>query len=768
MTIVEISGRNGSFGNIIKINPEYGYVINGTIEDIQVSESMANMPIEIPNFTQVFNGPNDNNNGQMTKQKLKKISKRKDPEILKKRFIREETLKRKRAGVRSIEFKISRVGEDDRVHGLSFTLFRNGSIRMSGKYADGIVKDAQAFLGKYYDIPASPLSYNNITASFSMNVKPDVHAIVRAAPKPVISDKNIIQKTGDLKKTSERLTPRVVKGVALVPLRTGTIRVTVTGRCQLEGVRNPTELAASYAEAKRFLTRVLSSGFEELPANKPVISKAGKYAAGEKAPNVLRRGTTCPPDRCPTPYSFSGACAQSGMYIKPNPQGQPCCYKLPKSIKYSKNKVKNAYKKADVKVPNSVKNIFNITNKNKALSNTTHSTNKNFVKVFNDPTINDAYVNNMDRLLNAWKAKRTRNGRWVIRTRPGSKAKFEDPLPVNALVAKARGRENWHTPNVSQMKIDTRQCTRYTKVSLVDIAKRLGIIEVKPNMKKEVICHLIRKATRGTNSDKTKLGSAGGLMSVNVSDSGKRGNVSRAITGTGLAIRIGARDAVTFPREKLVNFAGQLGSNSVNGLSRTALIGLIAELANAKRIKLKNTLNERKLEANRKNAARAENEAKRLKNDANENLARTEKEYMSRMTNLGLVDKKGRGQMNSIMPAGMYLDLAANKQLRDDMRQDLINMARVTMKREKLKPIDFERTPSGGQKGVIKKFMKAFEIEIETKYRPVYYRSLLKNANANSMNKVTKFANTVPNGKKAKPTLKQIKKYIDTIVKRKA
>ena len=770
LKILEIIGRDGSFKDIIKLSPEYKYTLSTSIEDIQASENDANKPIVIPNFRPEFEGPDENNNRRMTARKLKKIGKRKDPEVLKARFIKAETAKRKRKGVRSVEFKMTYESDDGLLYGVSFTVYRNGSLRMSGKYIEdeNVHRVVQDFLFAKYDVPKNTMTFNNLTASFAMNAKPDLRRLVAAAPKPNVSNKNIIQKTGKLKKTVERETPRMVRGIANIPLGSGILRVGASGRCQLVRIAGPSNINSTFREAKAFLSGVVRGPFRAMPNQTNPLTKAEKYASGEKAPNVLRRGTTCPKSKRPVPYSFQGKCPSAGMYVKPNPQGQPCCYKIPKSAVYSKSKIAQAYKKAGVKIPENVKNMFGLEDTvNNALSNTTHSSNKNFINVFNDPTINQTYINNMDRLLNAKKSKRVnKNGMWTLRTKPGAKAKFEDPMTVASLITKARGRTNWHIPNVSQMKIGTRQCTRYTKVALMDIAKRLNIIEAKPSMKKDVLCHLIRKATHGTRVNKTTTGSSGGLMAVVVKDTGARGDKNRAITGNGLRLRIGARDAITFPVGKLREFAGQLGAGAGrNALSRDALVGLIADLTDAKRRNIKRTAANRKRNANDQAAVRAVDNARRAEEIANRAMANAEREYTSRLRNLNLVDRRGRGQMNAVMTPVMYLNLAENRNRRDAMRQNVITMAKNAMKRDRLRPIDFEKTAGGQQKGVIKGFMKAFETEVEAKYRPIYYE-MLAGGNSTVQNKVKTFANTIPDGKKSKPSLKQIRIFAERLKKK--
>ena len=255
-------------------------------------------------------------------------------------------------------------------------------------------------------------------------------------------------------------------------------------------------------------------------------------------------------------------------------------------------------------------------------------------------------------------------------------------------------------------------------------------------------------------------------MAVTVSDTGKRGIVERAITGNGLAIRIGHRNAITFPIDKLRDFAKQLGAGAGReNLSRDALVGLIADLTDSKKRSLKKNINNRERVAKEAAAQRAENNARRAKEIANKEAAAQAKDVANRLKNLGLVNKKGRGQMNAVMPPSMYLNLAMNKNRRNAMRQNVINMAKEALKRERIKPINLEKTAQGGQKGVIKRFMKAFESDIEAKYRPIYY-SMIVNGNVNMANKVKTFANTIQSGKKTKPSFKQVKAFAEKLKKK--
>jgi hypothetical protein len=208
------------------------------------------------------------------------------------------------------------------------------------------------------------------------------------------------------------------------------------------------------------------------------------------APEVTRRGTTCPPSRRPAPYSMQGKCPQEGCYVKPNPQGQPCCYKIPKKIAYSEKKVFEAFKKANVKVPNMVRKVFNFgLDTNNKRNNTTHANLKNLV------------------------------------------------VKINSKVG---------------LKVGSRQCLRYSKVALVDIAHRLGI-PVTPGVSKERLCDLIQTFAKNvTNTNNVK-----GARAVTFTNANK----VFAVTGNSMnALKIGGRIAKTIKREKLMRYAFKLGA----------------------------------------------------------------------------------------------------------------------------------------------------------------------------------------------------------------
>jgi hypothetical protein len=172
------------------------------------------------------------------------------------------------------------------------------------------------------------------------------------------------------------------------------------------------------------------------------VKKQKNFNPNAPAPEVARRGTSCPLSRRPFPYSMQGKCTKEGCYVKPNPQGQPCCYKIPKNTKYSELKVKAVFNRANVKVPNNVRRVFKFGNNTNSKRNNTSHKNLENIKI-----------------------------------------------KMNSEVG---------------LKIGSRQCMRYSKVALVDILHRLGSPVTKTMTKEQLCANIQALATNVTNTNNKK------------------------------------------------------------------------------------------------------------------------------------------------------------------------------------------------------------------------------------------------------------------------
>lgn len=175
----------------------------------------------------------------------------------------------------------------------------------------------------------------------------------------------------------------------------------------------------------------------EKPKVKKFTSRPQKRKNNQIAPNVVSRATTCPEDKRPTPYSFGGQPIGPDYYIGANPQGLPCCYKIPKKTAYLRGKIISRFAELGIRIPPSTKAAFGIVTNNS-----------------NKPVNVSGHVSDLI-FMNAPRIKKN-DGNLVF-------------------------------------KIGTRQCSRWPQAKLVDIAHRLGMVQITGKEKKDDICMAIRK-----------------------------------------------------------------------------------------------------------------------------------------------------------------------------------------------------------------------------------------------------------------------------------
>ena len=438
------------------------------------------------------------------------------------------------------QVKVTTGGE---TKGASFSYYKSGKIRFSGSYAD----DDQPrrllnfFSKHYYKVPARiPITLNNVTAEFRVGFPLKTSLI-----HDIFSEKDLSYFKRDYKVIAKYETKK--SKFLYITFTRGdekfSIIISGSGVIQIQGT---SDVKAVFRIIKEFFEALKDNDFMIVPDNgaqnsvlvKPKNTKAARRFDNMPAPNITRRGTTCPVGRRPNPYSYSGVCSKAGCYIKPNPQGQPCCYTVPKSIEYSRNKVANSYNKAGVRVPNAVRTLFGIG----------FNTNNNPVNVSNKSPNVRTYVNDK-----------------------------------------------------SGFKINSRQCLRYTKVALVDMARRLHIA-LPAKLTKPILCDLIKDASK--------------LPNVNV----KAGN--KVITGTNKNLRLGSRICSTYKRDTLVRFARALGGVITPDLDKAALCKMIEELSTTRRARLQANFNKNKAARNKAEANRAKELAnQKARNEANRKKA---------------------------------------------------------------------------------------------------------------------------------------------------
>lgn len=374
--------------------------------------------------------------------------------------------------------------------GASVTLFKTGRIRFSGGYITGTHQDAKKILkyinDSYFQFDQrKTFTINNNTTTFKVNMGMNKPAIFHIFDPKVTRN---VAYMGDYaisaefypERNANKKTPFLyihVKGA-----KNFTLVCTATGKIVIEGT---SDVVQSYEVAKKLLEAMKNADLM-VPENAMNIKVANKQASrvGRRlnmmpAPEVTRRGTTCPVEKRPVPYSFQGKCPEPNHYVRPNKQGQPCCYRIPKKTEYMANRVARRYSKAGIRIPENVRKLFGIEN---------------------------SRVN----------------------------------LPTN--VSRTQPNIRTYTSSQSGFKIDSRQCSRYTKVGLVDIAKRLGL-QVPRVITKPDLCKMIENATQ-----------------AQAQAQGQRKN---KVTSNLNGLKLGDKYCMSYKKQTLLKYARAMGLRDV-------------------------------------------------------------------------------------------------------------------------------------------------------------------------------------------------------------
>lgn len=467
--------------------------------------------------------------------------------------------------VYSVDFKVRISKEGGRTQAASLTIYANGVIRVSGGYLDVVLGEKNTNNSKLQPLIEQPemirkyiinnytkkelfpnkrFEFNNIAGVFKINRK-------------VIIDKTVNSLGGISKFVYflDEISPPLLR----LKMDDFTLRTSVAGIIQLKGIKKPDDVVKIFNQSLDTIKDkfVLGVEFKNFNKREYTLSKMARRVNNKPAPNVARRGTTCPVGRRPEPYSFQGKCPckLGKCFVKPNPQGQPCCYKVPKKITYSKNIVKNLYNKANVKVPQNVKNRFAINNNNGNKSNNVGVEASN-ITVFVDPKVG--------------------------------------------------------------LKINSRQCSRYTRVALVDIAKRLGILSIKPKASKEELCAKIQDKAQNMGMNKTN--EVSGRLAVTVNN--------KVIMGEGRNLKIGRRRCATYDKKDLLSMARKIGLVTVDAsMSKPDICEEFEKFAERKRKEKENNLVRSRRE-------RAERIRRQTENDNRRVREREEQLQKERMNNV--------------------------------------------------------------------------------------------------------------------------------------
>ena len=435
----------------------------------------------------------------------------------------------------------AKVKKDGIIQGASFTVFKSGKVRFSGGYTDGKDAEPRALI-RYADsilelgMANKNFTINNITSEVKVAANIDILQIFETfdvstslARFDGFDVKVVYEPTrglNQLLKKNRKDSPFLyVKFNDKSENSKFTLLLSANGSMIMEGVSDMRRAAKTTERFIEFMKAagMLSKGKNVNLAISPKATKIARRLNMKPAPDVTRRGTTCPKDKRPVPYSFQGTCPGGNKeYVRPNPQGQPCCYRIPKRVDYLRNKVANRYARANVKIPNKVKQLFGITDSAGAKNNN------------------------------------------VGRAAPDFKFYFNDSIGKNK-------------KNPVGFKIGTRQCMRYSKVALVDIATRMGIAN-PADLPKEKICEAIARKAKGKNSNVTAKVS--GKRVVNVGD-------GMPVIGKDKKLRLGKRLCESYKKEVVMKYAKAMGADVNDKMSKSELCKAIELKANKIRPKPK-------------------------------------------------------------------------------------------------------------------------------------------------------------------------------------
>lgn len=356
----------------------------------------------------------------------------------------------------------------------SLRIFRTGKCTFTGGYSDGAVslrKDPMYIVRTILkNVDSFELKSCMAEIDTGYKIRPGVE------PFTLLS---LITKA--IPEYSNYTMPIPEEGIMQPFVSVGPIRVFPNGKIQLYQFSNELEYARIKSVAGVVIRTLEKSGIyvprvSDVPPSR--ATKAQFRHTNQIAPNIKSRATTCPKDRRPTPYSFGGEPIGPGWYVGANPQGQPCCYKIPKVRKdYMKPKIIQRFANLGIRIPRSAKNAFGIDVNN---SNKPINVSGKEPDTLKFSILGDAIYYGMKRASkDAIKRASTILGKSGEELISALKTTQDDRLSQYSVV-----------PN---LKIGTRMADRWTLPRLVDIAQRLGITSVSKSASKVQVIRAIAR-----------------------------------------------------------------------------------------------------------------------------------------------------------------------------------------------------------------------------------------------------------------------------------
>ena len=377
---------------------------------------------------------------------IKEVSILYDPSRVEMTYTREYGVKGSSTSYKAVRWTIFYNGKAHTV-----TVYKNGDIHFTGGYGNAITVDGKGVYEKrVYQTPNDILKIA-LGRWPSNNKKAEVNNITIQKKFPKIFN---LEKIHDDKKFPKTRFEVEIAPFLMMTYEGTTIKVFKTGVVQVSGIKSPAQVLDVINYVNVLVSTFPTQGSTNVKYN-PKSSKVMKRKNSNIAPNVKSRATTCPKDKCPVPNTFEGKCPD-GYYLAPNPQGFPCCYKIPVKTAYKRNKIVAAFAKLGIKIPDHTKKVFNIRNVNNS----------------NKPTLVSGHLGN-----------------------------------YRFIVSKNRS-------GADVFKIDSRQCKRYTIQKLVDIAMKLGLVQYAKSRDKDTLCTAIFRhaATKGLLNPRNNVPRIGGRL----------------------------------------------------------------------------------------------------------------------------------------------------------------------------------------------------------------------------------------------------------------
>ena len=301
----------------------------------------------------------------------------------------------------------------DRAHAV--TIFRNGKITFTGGYPvnlQNVEATPRRLLANVF-----PSRIGTVRQIEIKSVTAQVYAKYQPERDPVTG---FLRDPQDLKEYFDKHVSGATftKQFAAVQESGMSYRYYMNGTVQISGIKSQEDFKLAKKTIGQRVRLMIRDGLIQPGGARPVRrpTRPQKRFGNQAAPDLMTRSTTCPKNRMPVPYSFGGR-APVGYYVSANPQGQPCCYKIPQRKAYLKPKIIQRFASLGLRIPESTKQIFGID-----LNNS------------NKPVNVSGHVN------------------------------------ANAMFVMKNSRTG-----IPTLKIGTRQALRYSMTRLLDIARRLGV-----------------------------------------------------------------------------------------------------------------------------------------------------------------------------------------------------------------------------------------------------------------------------------------------------